>query len=87
MTSLHAANTLADAGDWGHMGGWGWGMAAFGLLMVVALVALLAWLALAVRPGSGTEPPRTAVDLLAARYARGEIDRDEYLERKSDLEA
>ncbi|OIQ90023.1 hypothetical protein GALL_280700 [mine drainage metagenome] len=28
---------------------------------------------------------RTAVEILDARYARGEIDRDEYVKRRDDL--
>ena len=37
-------------------------------------------------PGTPTSPARTeALDILEARYARGEIQRDEYLEKKADL--
>jgi putative membrane protein len=37
---------------------------------------------------SGSPPPgsrKEALDILEARYARGEIQRDEYLEKKKDL--
>jgi putative membrane protein len=78
--------------DWGVMGGWGW----FGpfhmivwLLLLVLLVAAVVWLA---RSGvrAGTPPPslprRSAgLEILEERYARGEIDRDEYLQKKKDL--
>ena len=78
----------AHAGGWSHMGGWGWGMAIFGLVFMVLIVVLVAWLIwLATRrPGSFGDGRRGAVDLLDERYARGEIDRDEYLQRKSDLD-
>jgi putative membrane protein len=37
--------------------------------------------------GSGTAPSsrREALDILEARYARGEIQREEYLQKKQDL--
>jgi len=31
----------ADAGSWPHMGGWGWGMAIFGLLFMMLMVSLV----------------------------------------------
>ncbi len=78
----------AHAEGWLHMGGWGWGMAIFGLVFMVLIVVFVAWLIwLATRrSGSFRDGGRDAVDLLDERYARGEIDRDEYLQRKGDLE-
>ena len=40
--------------------------------------------------GSGSNPPpasgrKEALDVLESRYARGEIQRDEYLQKKQDL--
>ncbi len=35
-------SVLADGDGWGHMGGWGWGMAIFGLLALTAVVVLVA---------------------------------------------
>lgn len=80
------AITLADGP--GHMGGWGWGMAIFGWLFMAALIALLAWLITSAfeRQRSGSRDTSKAIDLLDARYARGEIEQDEYLQRRDDLE-
>ena len=39
------------------------------------------------RCGPGSEWGGSALDTLEARYARGEIDRTEYLDRKRDLTA
>lgn len=86
---IAVAPVFADADGWGHMGGWGWGMAIFGWLFMASLVGLVAWL---VWSSTRRSEPSTAAgehrarDLLDERYARGDIDRDEYLERRADLE-
>ncbi len=74
-------------------GGWGWGHMIFGPLVMIVLVAVIIVLALlAVRwlgggaAGRGGAPDRdTALDILAERYARGEIDREEFQRKKQDL--
>ncbi len=78
-------------GAWEMMHDWGWGgmwlmplfMMAWFALMIVVIVLLVRWL------GSGnggrSVPARTARDILDERYARGEIDREEYLQRKNDI--
>ena len=77
--------SLDDPRYWGHMDGWGWGMAVAGGLMMLALVALIASLvwstARAPRP-TQAETPRQILD---RRYAEGEIDRDQYLLHRDDL--
>ena len=80
--------TLADNAGWAHMGGWGWGMAIFGWLFMTMLVIGVVWaLWSSTRRSEPAAPtPRTARDLLDDRYARGDIDRDDYFEHKSDLE-
>ncbi len=76
------------------MHGWhdGWGMMMFGplfmLLLVAGIAALVVWL---VRGGHGpAQPPASAgrnpVDILKDRFARGEIDKDEFEERRRILE-
>ncbi|HSF86364.1 MAG TPA: SHOCT domain-containing protein [Acidimicrobiia bacterium] len=82
---------LADAGDWDHMGGWGWGMAITGWVFMLSLIALAGWAIWAASTGperteGGPDETAHAKSVLAERYARGEIDRDEYLERRRDLE-
>src|SRR4029079_17529423 len=74
---------------WG--GGW-YGMIFAPLFMIVVLAATIAVVVLLVRwlggPGRGASPlpptPR-AVDILKERFARGEIDKDEYEERRRIL--
>ncbi len=61
--------------------GMGWGM-MLGWFFPLLLLVLLG---LYVVRGHGDKPKRTALDILEERYARGEIDRDEFLKRRADL--
>lgn len=70
-----------------HFGmGWGGLGMVLGMVLVWGLPILL--IALLVRyfarEREGKREP-TALEILEARYARGEIDRDEYLKRRADL--
>lgn len=72
--------------DWGM--GWGGGM-AFGLVLTVGLIILLIVLAVTFLRSLGADTTRptdpTAREILDQRYARGEIDREEYLRRRQDI--
>jgi putative membrane protein len=79
---------------WGpHMMGWGggWYGMFFGPLMMVLVLALVVGaVALALRWGGATwhaggPPPRKPLDILKERFARGEIDKDEFEERRKLL--
>jgi putative membrane protein len=70
--------------------GWGWvamtvGMVLFWALLVVGGIALVRALG---RPtGEPPASPRTPEELLAERFARGEIDEEEYRSRAAVLAA
>ncbi|GAB3279016.1 SHOCT domain-containing protein [Parasphingorhabdus pacifica] len=86
MVTALTTNALAEYGGWGpHAGGPPFLFGALMLLLLVALVGLVTWLA--VRGGRGRAQTGTdrARDLLADRYARGEISTDEYHERLNHL--
>jgi putative membrane protein len=84
-------------GMMGYGDGWYWWMGLHGLmsvlfiaLIVIAVIAAIRYLARGDRQptqaGAGEEGGRqSALGILDARYARGEIDRDEYLQKKKDL--
>lgn len=74
---------LADDFSFGHMDGGAWWLMA---LIWILIVAVIAWAivraASSGKPGNRSSSTRpTAVELLAERYARGEIDTDEYRRR------
>lgn len=62
-----------------------WG-GLMGLIWIVLLVVLLLMIAGLFRTGRERDSGPGAREILDRRYARGEIDRDEYLRRLSDLE-
>jgi putative membrane protein len=70
-------------GDWDWSGGWGgWLAMTVGMvLFVAAVVAVIAWL---VRQPADEHRPG-ADSILADRFARGEIDEDEYRRRRQTL--
>lgn len=68
----------------GDMYGWSWWWMLVPTLFWAALVVLAAW-AVARVLGNGRRGPSDALDILERRYARGDIDRDEYERRRRDL--
>jgi putative membrane protein len=66
---------------------WGWGM-GFGWLLGIVILVVIIW---AVTKGinAGQNPAQTekksALDILKERYARGEINKEEYEEKKHIL--
>jgi putative membrane protein len=99
--TLLAAPAFADQGDYGHMMDWGFGVGfMFGpvlwLIVLGLIVAGLVWLVRRSDQGhGGTHGPNAsgrdahgnsdAVAALNMRFAKGEIDEEEYLARKKHL--
>jgi putative membrane protein len=78
--------------QWGMMGGYGYGHGPLHLIIwvviLIAIVALVVWLvrSLAGTGGQNALPRRSVgLDVLEERYARGEIKREEYLQKKKDI--
>lgn len=76
----------------GMMGGWGIGwlsmifMLVFWALVIIGLIFLIKWLIQTARSGKDLIPDGSrALDILKERYARGEISKEEFEEKKNDL--
>ena len=95
MTVPTVAQTNGDHSNMGEMmGPWGWGGMIFGPIMmivfiavaVVVVVLLVRWLG---GPGYGGAlhgpPGKTPLDILKERFAKGEIDKEEFEERRRAL--
>ncbi|KMQ49858.1 hypothetical protein CHISP_3211 [Chitinispirillum alkaliphilum] len=65
---------------------WGWGGFVMMVLWIVLIAAIIYWVIRAAQrggaQGSGQE---SAIDILKKRYARGEISKEEFEDRKRDL--
>ena len=67
-------------------------MAGFGLVWILVLAVVVFAIVAIVRKagGAGLEPPTSrgdgAVEILRQRYARGDIDRDDFEERLHELQ-
>ncbi len=74
------------------MNGMGWGMGfggawmfLFWIVLIVAVVLLGRWLG-SDSTGRDNRRGKTALEILEERYARGEIGRDEFEQKKRDLQ-
>lgn len=91
MSSMDSALAAANDGRWGHMGGWGGGwMWLWGVVMMILFAVFVVWLVRSVSGGRESSaapghPTDRAREILAERYARGELTTDEYRERSEQL--
>ncbi len=76
--------------DHPHMWGGGFGMIFGGIAMILVFAAIIGLVVVAVRwlgggPARRAGSERTSLDILEARFARGEIDAPEFEERRRIL--
>jgi putative membrane protein len=85
--------------QYGGYGGWGPGMMGYGLMgwfppimmlifwgaVIVGIIFLIRWLAHSSKGGSTFRSEETALEILKKRYARGEIDKNEFEQKRKDL--
>lgn len=71
---------------WEHMGVFGgWGM-GFGMLLFWGLLFAAVVMLVKCSQSAKQNQEKSALDILKERYARGEIQRDEFEQKKRDLE-
>ena len=92
LTAPHVATAQPVGADGWHGWGWGWGHMVFGSLMMLLVFAAVLFAVLAAVRGLGgssqrgeSSPSGKALAILEERFARGEIDREEFEERKRVL--
>jgi putative membrane protein len=99
LVVLSAPNTVFA--QWRGPGGWqtgpgmmGWGilgwfgpimMVIFWVAIIVAIIFLVRWLMASGRGSRGPTAEESALEILKKRYARGEIGKEEFEEKKKDL--
>ncbi len=91
-TALMTVPAVAQTyGDHPHMGAWGWGGMIFGPIMMIVFLALIVGAVVLVIRWTGlggsavAGGANKARHILDERFARGEIDKDDYEERKRVL--
>lgn len=74
-------DNMGDFGGWVPGLGWVF-MLLFWVLVIVGILAIVKWL---MTGSGGQQTTKTPLQILEERYARGEIDRDEFEQKKRDL--
>ncbi len=81
-------------GSGSGMMGWGYGMGWFGMILmalfwvavIVGIILLIRWIFVSTGTrGRGTTSADSALEILKRRYARGEINKEEFDQKKKDL--
>lgn len=91
MSKLDVAIATVTDDRWNHMAGWGGGwMWLWGIAMMALVGLLIVVLARSTnRESANTPPPSSPTgrgsEILAERYARGELTSEEYRERVEQL--
>jgi putative membrane protein len=75
-------------GNWGHMMTYGYG-GGFMWIIVLVLVGVVIYFLFQVSKSKGFDGSiiETPLDILKKRYAKGEIDKEEFDRKKKDLES
>ncbi len=74
--------------EWGFSLGWLFLaiMAAFWIAVVLVIIFLIRWLVISTtRKGRGPRTEDSALEILRLRYAKGEINKEEFEQKKKDL--
>ena len=81
VQGMHGGGDHDSMMEW--MGAWMLFWLVVGVLVIALIITALVWLVRNMRGGSSGH--RGALDELDSSYARGEVTREEYLQRRTDL--
>ncbi len=72
---------------WGQGMGWFFPiiMLSFWIAVITGIIFLVRWVILSANKNHGYKSQESALDILKKRYARGEINKEEFEDRKKDL--
>ncbi len=82
---MHGGGYGGMGGMMGGYSGYGYGTGAVEVILWIAILAIIIWLAYYFYKGSSRESGKKAIEILNERYARGEITREEYMKMKEEL--
>ena len=94
MTFMGVVGMCANGYGWMSNGGWGWGWMVTAVVMILVFAVVITAIVVAVRYLMGAEHRSRAArpiqgpgaeDVLAQRFARGDIDDTEYRQRITTL--
>lgn len=73
--------------NWGYGMGWGWSiiMIAFWIAVIIGIIFLIRWVVLSTDRRHDTKAEDSSLEILQKRYAKGEINKEEFEEKKKDL--
>jgi len=85
--NVHANGDFCPFCGWPNMmGGWGGMFMGLVFLIVIGLIAYLIVKSTKTRPGDVSFKENTSLEILKRRYAKGEINKEEYDRVKKDLQ-
>lgn len=72
---------------YGNMFGWGLGGSLMMIIFWGAIIFFIVWLVRELKGNNSSSTPKSksSIDILKERYAKGEIDKQEFEEKKRDL--
>lgn len=84
--NLNGWDNMHSMMNWTGSGfGWSFMMIFFWILIIGALFVFIKWINDQNKRNYALEKGKTAINVLEERYAKGEIDREEFLKVKKDL--
>jgi putative membrane protein len=86
LTQMHSYDWGPGMSGWGFGMGWFWPPIIMLVIIIFIIVAIVVYLVRQKRPPSGPRED-SALDILKKRYARGEINKEEFEEKRRHIES